>query len=204
MRCRRCGSGVDEKWKFCPKCGSILRRDFFSNVFERVGREMKEMDRSFERNFEVLDLSPFFRRPTKSGGFSIRITRSGQGKPKVSFKTFGDVDRKDVESEVSKLGLKEVVVQKTEKSETGIQLERAKVTKEPETYVKNLGDRIVVEVKLPGVSGEEDIQVKSLENSIEVKALAGDKAYFKILTKPEKANIVRKDFEDDVLRLEIV
>ncbi|MCK4336140.1 MAG: zinc ribbon domain-containing protein, partial [Candidatus Aenigmarchaeota archaeon] len=150
MRCPRCGSGVNEGWSFCPKCGSRLERNLFGDVFERMGQEMKNelksMDRAFERNFEVLDLSPFFRRPIRSSGFSIKITRSGSEKPKVSVKTFGDVDRKELESETGKLGF-----EKAPKMEKGgkVCLERTRTIEEPETCVRRIGDKIVVEVKLP-------------------------------------------------------
>lgn len=205
MRCPRCGSGVNEGWSFCPKCGSRLERNLFGDVFERMGQEMKNelksMDRAFERNFEVLDLSPFFRKPIRSSGFSIKITRSGSEKPKVSVKTFGDVDRKELESETGKLGF-----EKAPKMEKGgkVCLERTRTIEEPETCVRRIGDKIVVEVKLPGVEDTKDIELKSLENSIEVKAISGKKAYFKILTKPTKANIVSKRFENGVLRIELI
>ncbi|UCC91644.1 MAG: zinc ribbon domain-containing protein [Candidatus Aenigmatarchaeota archaeon] len=207
MKCPRCGSDVNEGWKFCPKCGSGLerKRDLFGGVFERMERELKGMDRAFERDFQVFDLSPFFKKPVKSSGFSIKISRSGREKPKVSVKTFGDIDRKEVNEEVGKLGFRGIP--KPERQEVkgeGICLEAAKTTEEPEMCVRRIGDRIVVEVKLPEVRDPKDIEVVSLENSIEVKAIAGDKAYFRILTKPPKTNIVRKDFEDGVLRIELV
>lgn len=209
MKCSKCGAEVNEGWEYCPRCGSRFRRgrDLFADVFERMEHELKSMDRSFERNFEVFDLSPFFRKPTRGGGFSIRITRSGNEKPKVSFKTFGDVDRKDVESEIGKMGLKEIPKQEKieiKKTEGKVCFEAAKITEEPETCVRNIEGRIVVEVKLPDVKDSKDIEIRSLESSIEVKAIAGEKAYFKILTKPPKANVVRKDFEEGVLRIELV
>jgi HSP20 family molecular chaperone IbpA len=207
MRCPNCREEVSERWKFCPKCGSRLERerDIFSDIFERMDHELKEMDKVFERNLEVFDLSPFFRKPTKSSGFSIKISRSGDEKPKVSVKTFGDVDREEVESEMEKLGFRETPkLERAVVKEKGISLESAKMTEEPETCVRRVGDKIVVEVKLPGVMDTKDIEVKTLENSIEVKAMAGDKAYFKILTKPGKANVVRKYFENGILRVELV
>jgi len=214
MKCTRCGSEVDEKWKFCPRCGFILKRerDFFSEVFERMERELKGMDKAFERNLEVFDLSPFFRKPTKGSGFSIKITRSGHEKPEVSVRTFGDVDRKEVEEEMEKLGFREIpeekktVIDRPEMKEEGreICLEAAKITEEPETCVRRVDDRIVVEVKLPEVRDSKDIEVKFLDNSIEVKAIAGEKAYFKILTKPPKTNVVRKGFENGILKIELV
>ncbi len=200
MRCPNCGSEVNERWRFCPVCGSRLERDTFSDIFERMGRELKEMDKIFERNFEVFDLSPFFRKPLRGSGFTIRITRKGNERPKVPIKTFGNVNENELKSEMEKLGLREI----PQEDRGRVSIEKAKVTEEPETSVVNVGDRIVVEVKLPGVKDQKDIEIRSLENSVEVRAIAGDKAYFKILTKPPKANIVKREFRDGVLRIELV
>ena len=117
MACPRCGSEVNERWKFCPKCGTSLgrRRGIFGDIFKRMEQEMRGIDRAMERNFEVLDISPFFRKPARGGGFSVKITRRGDEKPKFSVKTFGDVERKELESEMGKLGLKEVPKPEPEK-----------------------------------------------------------------------------------------
>jgi HSP20 family molecular chaperone IbpA len=210
MRCRKCGNEVSEGWKFCPRCGSALREkkemDVFGDIFERMEREMKTMDRTFERNFEVIDLSPFFAKPAKGSGFSIKITRQNDGKPNFSVKTFGDVDRKEVENEIGKLGFRDRISRalKPEKraSPEKPRFEEAKTTEEPETSVKNIAGKIVAEVKLPGVRNAEDIQISALENSVEIKALAGEKAYFKILTKPPNTSISRREFRNGVLNIE--
>ncbi|NIO22543.1 MAG: zinc-ribbon domain-containing protein [Candidatus Aenigmarchaeota archaeon] len=216
MKCRKCGADTREGWRFCPRCGSILGEDLFASVFSRMERELKEMDRVFERNLEVFDLSPFFRKPVKGRGFSINITRSSGEKPRVSVKTFGNVDIKEIEEEVKKLGLRERLgtlrprVRESEEpkaenfeSRGGVCISGAKTTEEPKTCVKRIGDRIAVEVELPDVKDESDIELKTLENSIEIKARAGDKAYFKILTKPPQTSVTGKRFRNGILRLEL-
>ncbi len=211
MRCPNCGSRVEEDWEFCPRCGNRLKGDIFTDVFSRIEREFKEMDRMFERNFEVFDLSPFFTKPMKGRGFSIRITQTSGEKPKISVKTFGDVDRKEIEEEMKRLGFRDKVKAvgskireiREPREERKLSLTGAKVTEEPKTSVRRIGDKIVVEVELPGVRDMRDIEVRSLENSIEVKAIAGDKAYFKILTKPPQTSILNKRFKDGILYLEL-
>jgi HSP20 family molecular chaperone IbpA len=216
MRCRNCGSEVNEKWDFCPRCGSRLRGGLFTDVFSRMEHELKEMDRMFERDFEVFDLSPFFRKPIKGRGFSIKITKGSGEKPKVSVKTFGDVDRKEIEEEAKKMGFRDRLgllkskIRETERYEKPevkeseeLSISGAKTTEEPKTQVKRMGDKIVVEVELPEVRNQKDIEVKSLENSIEIKAKSGDKAYFKILTKPPQTSVISKSFRNGILYLEL-
>ena len=52
---------------------------------------------------------------------------------------------------------------------------------EPATNVRRLADRVIYEVEMPGVKSVSDISIKKLENSIELKAIARNKAYFKII-----------------------
>lgn len=210
---------MKEGWKFCPSCGFLLEKEqhgAFSDVFERMEHEMKDMNRAFEKNFEFADLMPMFprnTRPVRGSGFSIRISQSGDGRPKVDVQTFGDVNRKQVESEASRLGFRDRLSKalKPEKKEQepqrpgqsrGVCLAAAKTTEEPETCVRNVAGRIIAEIKLPGVKGPEDIEIKQLDNSIELKAIAGDKAYFKILTKPPQKAIARREFRKGTLFVE--
>ena len=73
------------------------------------------MDKSFNnmnKEFEVLDLSPFLRQPKRPGGrgFTIKITRRNNQQPKVNVQTFGNVDsnvvRRELADEMKSLGLK--------------------------------------------------------------------------------------------------
>lgn len=214
MRCNQCGGEVNDKWAFCPSCGYMLEKaktkDFFEDVFERMEREMKEMNKSFEGNFEAVDLSPFFTKPARGTGFTVKITRSAGGKPTIDVKTFGGADRKEVESEASRLGFRDRIGRalkpaggNPEEKTRGIRIESAKTTEEPVTSVRRLDGRIVAEIKLPDVKKAEDIELRVLENSIEIRAVAGDKAYFKILTKPQNANVVRREFKKGILTIEL-
>jgi HSP20 family molecular chaperone IbpA len=231
MKCGRCGSDTKEGWTYCPKCGNPLRRrDLFSDMFDRMRREMKEMDRVFEKDMQFFDISPFFRQQKPRGsGFTIRITRAGGKEPRVSVKTFGNVDnnvKRELSEELEEMGVsKQPKPEKREHKEGFLremipaggpaepireapkkdELEKVcepRSTEEPECEVRPLEDRVVVEIKLPGVK-EDDIRIKELESSVEVKAMVKDKAYFKILTKPENRRIAGKSFRNGVLRIEL-
>jgi HSP20 family molecular chaperone IbpA len=195
MSCPKCGCRVEPGWEYCPKCGARLERGL-SNIFSRVEKEAEEMSRAFEKNFEVFDLPSGPRQRPAGRGFSIKIVQGSGLKPRVSVNTFGDVDRKDVENEIRKME------PKLRQETMGLSRPAPSATEEPKTSIRCVGNRVIVEMKLPGVASE-DIEVVSLQSSIEVKAVAGDKAYFKILTKPEISHILKKEFSGGVLRLEI-
>ncbi|RLJ04603.1 MAG: hypothetical protein DRP18_04515 [Candidatus Aenigmatarchaeota archaeon] len=210
MKCPNCGAEVNEGWKYCPRCGYNLKDDMFSGFpdISRIIEKMeKEMNRMLDKNIEVFDLSPLFRSPNikrKTRGFTIKITSMGNKPPKVFVKTFGDVDKKDVIKEIGNLYHKtpfEPFEAKKEKKRLNF-FKRPKITEEPESSVKRLESKLVVEVKLPEVKSEEDIEVTELENSVEIKAIAGEKAYFKILTKPPQHRLTGKSFKNGVLKLE--
>jgi len=210
MKCPNCGSELEKNWQFCPKCGKILKQETFDdifktvfnqidfqNLFDQVKKNMEDMD-DFEKNFEVLDLSPFFKPQTKKQGFTIKIRRSGDKKPKVEVDTFGGVNKEALRKEVyEELGIKpETDVKKVKE-----RFVKAKTTVEPKANVKRVDSKVLVDIDLPKVK-ENDITIKQLENSVEVRAVTKDKAYFKLLTKPAQFRISKKSFEKGKLHLE--
>jgi HSP20 family molecular chaperone IbpA len=204
MKCPKCGKHVEDGWKFCSECGYMLRRkSLFGSIFERMNREMREMDKRFERNFEVLDASSLMRKPVRSRGFSIKISSGTGREPKVSVKTFGDVRKEDIRPQVQKLGIQETPDGGDKTSVKKLRIGNVETTEEPATSIRNVNGRIVAEIKLPGVKNIEDIEIETRENSIEVKAVSGNNAYFKILTKPNDANIVGKELRKGVLSIEL-
>ena len=231
MICRRCGRKADRGWRFCPNCGAGLEqqgRSLFDDIFSRFRREFKQMDKLFDKEFEVLDLSPFFRAPhtlegtgtprgtgrPRRSGFTIKITRRNREQPRVDVKTFGNLDRNEVRREVAEemkdLGIEAPLMasqeegpsEKPKASEEKPHQEPARFTEEPKTQVRSVGTGVAVEMELPDVKSEGDIEINELESSVEVRARAGDKAYFKIITKPERLSVTSKRFERGRLHLE--
>jgi HSP20 family molecular chaperone IbpA len=207
-KCPRCNKEVKEDWEFCPYCGYPLKEKYrseetFFEDFEDFDRIVERMEREFEEMFKI----PTFRIPRikiSSPGFSgISITiHSGIGmKPKVEVKTYGDY--KKLEPEIKRrLGVNVPIEEvDEEEKERGEEYEPPKTTEEPEAKVIREGNRTIIEIKLPDVEREEDINVKKLEQSIEIRARAKDKLYFKLL--PISGEIVGKSFKDGVLKIEI-
>ena len=221
MQCPVCGTKIDKEWGFCPRCGSRVSGDFFDEIFSRMRKELAEMNKLLEKDIEAFDLSPWFKdmdRPKKSG-FTIKIVQAGDRKPDISVRTFGDVDKGKLRKEIDELGswqdgLKEGggaafkpeskrgLFKVAGKPEEKLVIKGAMKTEEPKTSVAKSASRVVVSIHLPGVESEKDIEVSELENSVEVKALAKDKAYFKILTKPSQFRLSKRSFEKGILQME--
>jgi len=203
-RCPNCGEKVKDDWSFCPYCGEELEvREKaltpFGDIFEDIEKEFERMDKMF--GLPSFKFSGLKSKPLKGGGISITI-RSGTGmEPKVEIKTSGDY--KKIEPELKrKFGVKPAIEEVEEEEKPKVE-RKAKVTEEAETEVKTLGSKQIISVKLPDVESEDDIEIKRLEQSMEIKAFAGDKAYFTLVPLPANAAIVKKEFKNGVLRIEV-
>jgi hypothetical protein len=222
--CPRCGArkGADEFDSF--------GRDLFSQMFSRMRSSFKDIDSIWDmsdKDVEALDLSPWFsqrgregdkpRGPVKGKGFTVRITSGTGMKPKVDVRTFGGVDKARLEDRLKgSLVVRQGGVPVRQPAEPkdaekprrrfGLPSLARKgaptCTEEPNAEVKRIGDSVNVDICLPGVKSEEDVEIKELESSIEVRAMAGDKAYFKILTKPSQFRLSKSSFGNGNLHLE--
>ena len=214
--CPNCGESIKEGWEFCPHCGEGIEAE------TRGGRGMRaplgdvfgDIDKEFERIDKMFGFGPFklpsFKLNPRMGGGGISITvQSGTGmEPKVEVKTSGEYKKLEPELKRKlgvKPGIEEVGKEKAGKEKVGSGrsgVKLPKVTEEPESEIRNLGGKQIISIKLPGVESEDDIEIRKLEQSIEVKALAGDKAYFKLIPTPMDVTISKK-FKDGVLKIEI-
>ncbi len=73
--------------------------------------------------------------------------------------------------------------------------------KEPETNLKRLPEKIIYELKLPGVKNLEDVSIVRRENSIEIKAIGNKKSYSKVIN--IGLPIINYELEKGLLTLEL-
>lgn len=195
-----CGKKVDASYAYCPHCGGDLKakveRDhemkelvkevedamdmpfFLKLPFEKLVKQMtSEIEKQFHEYDKMLPETEKQDKPNIiSSGLSINISSSSEGEPVIQIKQLGDgakMGKKNEEKEVSL-----PIIKIDEKNAKRI----AKLPREePETKVRRLTDKIIYEILLPGVKNEKDIMINKLQNSIEIKAFAKDKAYFKLI-----------------------
>ena len=72
---------------------------------------------------------------------------------------------------------------------------------EPNTKIKRLGEKIIVDIELPGIKKIDDVQIDRIYDSSEIKAFGKDKGYFKILNIPKKYKLVKKNLNKENLEL---
>lgn len=148
----------------------------FKNMDKKIGTEGKQI---FEKELNEM----MKKMPLGINGVSISISSSDEGPLTIKVKKLGEIspgisggikNEKNVKDEEIKLPKRKMN-----------KIEEKKFAKlprvEPGTKVRRFTDKIVYEIDLPGVKQEKNIIISKLQNSIEVKAFAKDKAYFKLI-----------------------
>jgi HSP20 family molecular chaperone IbpA len=200
--CKNCGKKLKDDWIACPYCGFGIREKRPYNNIDNFGKYI-------EKEFEKIDkmFGPVFVKfpkvenefPFKGGGISI-IIKSNQGmKPQIQVRNIGDYNK--FRPEVKKrIGVQEGIGQSEQKRKIRI----PKRTEEPEVKIERVNGKESITINLPDVNKSENIEIRRLEQSLEIKAFANDKAYFKLIPIEPDMEISNKAFKDGILRIELV
>jgi len=186
-KCKKCGEKVKDKYRFCPFCGNSMQtghnqdwgmlgkedieeNDFFSDSLFRgisgnmlnkmLGGAMKMLEKEMKREME---------RTTPQPRTSVRLMINGQ---EINLN-----NPKKPKEETQKT--KKIPVKNFSKENLKKFSELPK--KEPKTSIKRFSDKIIYEIEMPGVKSINDIFMNQLENSIEIKALSKEQAYYKLI-----------------------
>lgn len=157
-------------------------KDIDREIAVKKGREREEVTR--KDGTEI-------RKTTFPGGFSIQIRMGGAPEQMPM----------EILSSSKQPVVRQVVRQPIKLSKKELENLSKLPRKEPETKVRRLTNKIIYEINLPGVKSLKDIMVNKLENSIEIKAISKDRAYFKLI--PISLPIKRYYLEDEKLILEL-
>lgn len=194
-KCRNCGEKINESYNFCPFCrmpvndsgedwGMLGKNDFmgpdeiklpmgintlFNSLVKNLNKQFKELDKE--------EIKQSKKPGIKKGGISISISTSGDKPPEIKVKSFGNIpelqeQEKQMEEKPKRL---KGLASADSKKFAGLP------KKEPITDIRRLSNRVVYEIKMPGVRSIKDVSIIQLENSIEIKALAKDKVFQKII-----------------------
>jgi len=203
--CKKCGKKMGKGSMFCSNCG--IRLDKMDNDWGMLGEhdetnEFEQFSRNMLGGVGGNMLGKMFEG-------AMRMLEKEMQKEMKSIKTNPKTDiRLFINGKRINLNNSDVQEQKSKKQRrkpielpSRILKNFSKLPKEePKTNMRRLSDRVVYEIKIPGVKSQENISITALENSIEIKASAKDKAYFKLI--PINLPIINYDFSDENLILE--
>jgi len=191
--CYSCERKIGSGYQFCPYCGHSNNKKSKREDFGMLG------ENDFEDNFEALSNSLM-------GGFGGKMigkmfesaikmlekemqkevkTRERDFKPKTNFQLFinGEkINSGNLENFNRPVQEQKIKTAKEVPLPQGILKNFSTLPrKDPETNLKRLADKIIYEIKIPGVDFEKDISIIKLENSIEIRAVSKKVAYQKII-----------------------
>ena len=207
-KCKNCNRKINSSYEFCPYCGNP-----FNDNTEDWGMLGKK---DTLNEFEQFPNSLF-------GGIGGKIFGGMLGKtlkmleheiqkeiktqnntPKTNFELI--INGKRINPKDIKLSQQRQIIKEQKKVLPNISNDSLKKIstlpkKEPLTNIRRLADKVIYEINLPGVNSVNNISIISLENSIEIKALANKTAYFKVI--PINLPIINYKFLNEKLVLEL-
>lgn len=167
---------------FCRYCGKFLSDTW--RYCPHCGRKIEgdPFDLLFRRNM---------------GGFSIRIT--AMNKEKTTRESEEEAFHHSPEKSTIRFGRYDAATMPSSKRKHSF---FHRDVLEPEGEIHHIGNHTIIQVKLPGVK-EEDIDIRKLEESIEIKAFKNSTAYFKQVQVPLSSQILSHHLEGDELFIEV-
>jgi len=191
-KCLQCGEEINKKHRYCSNCGSPLQ---IRENFGMLGKEdvldnqvkfpmgfnmiFNSLIKNLDKQFQNMDREAIKHGPDpkiKKGGISISISTSPGKEPEIKINSFGGGPM-----------IKQNQIPVKEKSKPAKKLPRTNIKigklpkTEPTTNIRRLSDKVIYEINIPGVRSLKDVSIIQLESSIEIKALAKDKAYIKLI-----------------------
>ena len=197
-KCPSCAKKIEKKFNFCPYCGVSFKARNEKENFGMLGRNdahgkiQQDLGLPFGMNKIVNSLVKQLERQMnevngdKGGeiprGFKIKIA---QGQPQM----------KQVIQEPKKI--EEAPELSDEENDRRAKLVREEVV----SKVRRLDDRIVYEMKTPGVKRKKDVVVTKLESGLEIKAYSKTKCYVKFI--PLTVEVIEYYVEDEKVFVEL-
>ncbi|MBI2629983.1 zinc ribbon domain-containing protein [Candidatus Pacearchaeota archaeon] len=210
-KCKSCGEKLTKEFRFCPFCGASVKNNsdygmlgttddieelamgipnnfnkMFSGLMEEIENDFKEFDKQERKTKNPSpDMLP--------QGIRINIC-SGDGKKfDIKIGGLGNIGNMNQKAREIKIPFGKLTDEDAKRL-SSLPREEAK------TGVKRIGNSVVYELNLPGITNIKEIIMNKLENSLEIKAFSKDRVYFKII--PIKQNLYNYKFEKEKLFLE--
>jgi hypothetical protein len=216
--CQKCNNKTSKKHDFCPYCGFGFRQDdplfvpsfnfgfpfnsIIKQLEKQIEKQMKDIDQQMpsfaeEDGKQAPGQSP--KPKVMTEGLSISISNAG-GQPVIRVSNLGQGSDSQVQNKAQRTQPVKESLPKNKLSEAQIEQLSKLPKEEPQTSVRRLTDRIIYEIDMPGVE-EKNVWITKLHNSIEIKALGKDKAYFKLI--PIALPILKSQLSEGKLMLEL-
>lgn len=209
--CNKCGKKVNEKYEFCPHCGNLVGGDFKKENWGLLGKndtpsEIDNFSKSIFGNIGGGIMNKMLGNAMKMLESEMQKEIKRKNAPnKSNFQLFingkkinlgnhpPQIQRQETKIPVKKISLKQFSKEKLKKLAT-------LPKEEPSTKIRRFANKVVYEISIPEIKSINDISITQLETSIEIKALAKNKVYSKLI--PINLPLINFNFLDEKLVFE--
>ena len=174
MRCNKCKREVKKEWNYCPYCGAKLGFRL-PIIFSKKSKD-EHRQSSFEREVEKM------------------LQAFGFPNVRINFRTYNAPMQRQ-QRRVIQRGVRKNFVEDESVNRNVEHIE------EPEVAIRRKANEIQVIVSLPSVLSIKDIFIRRLSQSIELRADAGKKMYFKLIPINENSKIIKRNFSGKKLEI---
>ncbi len=217
MNCPNCNSEIENNWKYCASCGANITIDTESDTIMNYSTRDRTMAKnSSSREFKDEEL---VERMAKEIGVSILASLGGVQTRGMEIRVinprnhalrqaFPDKpENREYQNRQSCAFRQETGFKAQEKGHaiecTRKQEAASKPVFEPKIDITRLPGKIAVDAELPEVVSSNNVSTTLLGESMEIRAIAPEKMYFKIVPVPRRMRIIRSAFLEGKLRVEL-
>jgi len=199
--CSSCGKKINNNYDFCPFCGKSTEEK--NENWGMLGKnDSPENFQDFTQNLFGSFGGGILNKMLNSTMKMLEKEMKSQMKPKTNMQLFINGKKINLQNmqEQKPIEKKKQKIKSTHFSESNQEKFASLKQKDPVTNLKRFGDSVIYEISLPKVKNIKDISIVKLENSIEVKAISKNTAYFKSIS--INLDLLGYEFDNEKLILE--
>ncbi len=184
-KCEQCNGNIEKKYSFCPFCGDSLidikkqREDY--GLIGKNDLEENNEDQVMQNGLGITDklinsvFNSMLRSLDKQFQNQIKNVRKEE---KTEIMTFPNGIKIKISGPFQeKQKLKQKKPQQIEINESLIRKINSLPKEKAKTSMKRIGNRVLYELKTPGLTSPHDVLVSKLESGYEIKAVGDKKVY---------------------------
>ena len=180
--CQHCGKKIKDSYDFCPSCGKNMvgkKKDLGMLGNNDEPNDFENLTQNLFGGFGGGMLNKMLGNAMKM--LEKEMQKEMKNQPKSNMQLFVNGKRIDIPNMKQSKSVQKnnLQIHSTHFSEANQKEFISLEEKEPKTELKRIGDAIIYEINLPKVKSLNDTSIVKLENSIEIKAISKENAYFK-------------------------
>jgi HSP20 family molecular chaperone IbpA len=201
-KCSKCGKGLDSKANFCSNCGLQINSNEDFGMLGKNDLDQEKQESMFGGLMGGGMLNKMINNTMKMLEKEIQKGTSEMPQaPKKNLRLM--INGKEIplnQTQTKEAPKKEI--EKIKLPQNNLEKFSELPKKEPETQIRRLSDKIIYEIKLPGVKSIKDISMRYISDSIELKAMSKTNSYSKTIS--IGAPLVSYNFSKGILVLEFL